>query len=131
MRMVRGLQVYRARELGVDQRVCRGVAVGGCVARPGADRRFTSGSINAHAHNSEDDVAFGWVCFDHERHLFTPAGRLSRVFWHEYAHLLVPNADHGRQWQEAVTALGWPSEAARYRPGRRSGARGVRSPRRR
>jgi hypothetical protein len=116
VRGVRGLRLYRARELGVNPNVCRGVAVGGCVARPTADR-LTSGSINAHAHNHDGDEARGWICFLDERHLFTPGGRLTRVFWHEYAHLLVPNAEHGSRWQDAVTGLGWPSEARRYRRG--------------
>jgi hypothetical protein len=101
--------------------------LGGCRARAEADHRFTSGSINAHAHNHEEDETYGWICFADDRHLFTPSGQLTRVFWHEYAHLLVPNAAHGSRWKEAVTALGWPSEARRYgHAGRSSAGRALR-----
>lgn len=88
--------------------------VGGCRLRGEHYDRFSKRSIEAHAHNHRADRAFGWICVADERHVWTPSGDLSRVLLHEYAHLLTPNRRHGRQWQEAVTALGWPSEARRY-----------------
>lgn len=94
--------------------MCRGVVVGGCRRTGPADARFAKRSIDGHAHNNERDPAYGWICLLDLSRLFTRSGRLSRVFWHEYAHLLVPNARHGRRWREAVTALGWPSEAEPY-----------------
>jgi hypothetical protein len=111
------MEVFRAHRLGLDPGVCRGVVVGGCLRTGLADQRFVSRSIDGHAHNNERDPAYGWICLSDRGRLFTPSGALTRVLWHEYAHLLVPNARHGRRWQEAVTALGWPSEARRYRRG--------------
>lgn len=107
------MEYFRPGSLGLDHRVCKGVAVGGCVATGAAYRRFASRSIDGHAHNDQQDEFFGWICLADERRLFTRSGALTRVLWHEYAHLLVPNARHGRRWKEAVTALGWPSEARR------------------
>jgi len=70
--------------------------------------------VNAHAHNWTDDDFFGWICVADERYLFTPSGASTRVMWHEYAHLLVPDANHGRRWRAVIRQLGWPSEARRY-----------------
>lgn len=109
---------YRAQEFGFDPRVCRGVHVGGCVA----GRRWPKQSdwdIEAHAHNADHDAWFGWICVASERSLFTASRRPTRVMAHEYAHLLAPNSRHGAAWQEAVTELGYPSEAEWHRPVRR------------
>jgi hypothetical protein len=109
---------YRAQEFGFDARVCRGVHVGGCVA----GRRWPRQSdwdIEAHAHNADHDPWFGWICVASERSLFTASRRPTRVMAHEYAHLLAPNSRHGAAWQEAVTELGYPSEAEWHRPVRR------------
>ena len=43
-------------------------------------------------------------------HRLAPA---TRVMVHEYAHLLAPNSRHGAAWQDAITDLGYPSEADR------------------
>jgi hypothetical protein len=108
------MYTIRAGALGLDPRVCRGVVVGGCRLRGESYDRFSKRSINAHAHNHARDPAYGWICVAEERFAVTASGNLSRVLLHEYAHLLTPNRRHGRQWQNAVTTLGWPSEARRY-----------------
>ena len=109
---------YRAQEFGFDPRVCRGVHVGGCVA----GRRWPRAAdwdVEAHAHNGDHDPWSGWICVASERSLFTRSRRPTRVMVHEYAHLLAPNSRHGAAWQEAVTDLGYPSEAQWHRPVRR------------
>jgi hypothetical protein len=107
---------YRAREFGFDPRRCRGVHVGGCVAGR-RWRRDSDWDTEAHAHNVDHDPWFGWICVASERFLFTASRRPTRVMVHEYAHLLAPNSRHGAAWQEAVSELGYPSEAEWHRPG--------------
>jgi len=116
--------IYRPEEFGFDRTVCRGVFVGGCI-RGSTRTGVTTRGDAAHSHNYRGDRHFGWICVADERDLFTPSRRPTRVMWHEYAHLLVPNANHGARWRAAVTALGWPSEARRFGTGG-GGRRGVR-----
>jgi len=104
---------YKAEEFGFSRRVCRGVFVGSCVRGHGRDAVSTR-SVDAHAHNWRGDDFYGWICVSSERRLFTPTGAPTRVMWHEYAHLLVPDANHGRRWRKVMSELGWPSEARRY-----------------
>ena len=72
---------YRAQEFGFDPRRCRGIHVGGCVA----GRRWPRQSdwdVEAHAHNTDHDPWFGWICVASERSLFTASRRPTRVMVH-------------------------------------------------
>jgi len=61
------------------------VFVGGCIER-GDGSSFRA---MAHAHTMDDDPNKGWVCFRSAKRLFTPAGKPSRLLWHEIAHCLI------------------------------------------
>lgn len=88
-----------------------GIFIGGCVQRgPGSSFRR-----RAHAHNRRGDAFFGWVCIRSARRLLAPSGKPSTLLLHEYAHILTPNHGHDEAWRAAITALGRPAEAKRYR----------------
>ena len=58
----------------------------------------------AHAHNSESDKHFGWICFfGDNRPLWN--GEPSLVFLHEYAHLLNINQGHTKKWMASYRRL--------------------------
>lgn len=95
--------------------LCVGVFVGGCISTGSG----VSLGAQAHAHNDPDDSRFGWICFmgclrvwiGGRRAFKDPSlpKRPSRVFWHEYAHLMVPgDFDHGRRWITVMESLGQP-----------------------
>lgn len=64
---------------------------------------------HAHAHCKRDEYR-GLVCVRPEH------ADDETLLHHEYAHLCVPpsGSSHGKAWQEAITALGYPQEAEPY-----------------
>ena len=88
-----------------------GIFVGGCVER-GEGSSFRR---RAHAHNTRGTRHFGWICIRSARRVLAPSGNPSTLLLHEYAHILAPNHGHDEAWRKAITALGRPAEANRYR----------------
>lgn len=86
------------------------VFVGGCVKR-GDGSSFRR---QAHAHNYRSDPHFGWICVRSPKRLKTPSGKPTTVMFHEFAHILTPNAGHGMRWRAQISELGYPAEAKRY-----------------
>ena len=78
------------------------VIAGGCVE---GGRRFRR---RAHAHNHKTDKHFGTICFLGRSNIWTARGEPSRVFWHEYAHILTPNHSHDDVWRAKMRDLGQP-----------------------
>lgn len=108
------LAEYGARagkDFGFDPEVCKGVFVGGCVER-GVGSSFRR---VAHAHNHRKDSHYGWICVRSHRRLRTPAGHVSTLMLHEYAHLLCPNQGHTERWRRTISGMGRPAEAQRRR----------------
>lgn len=86
-----------------DFPLCKGVRIGGCVAKDKGFRfiAFRKGTV-AHAHSVNTDPWnerwFGWVCVSHPKWL-------GYSFLHEYAHLLNPNRGHGDRFRESLRKL--------------------------
>ena len=82
--------------------LCRGLFVGGCVAR-GVGSSFRAA---AHTHNDPSDPWYGWICFRAAKRImdyFRPVP--SPLLWHEYAHLMAPGEGHGPRWKTACATL--------------------------
>jgi hypothetical protein len=79
-----------------DNRLLRGIFVGGCVER-GVGSSFRA---TAHAHSHPGDPYFGWICI-------RAAHRLNdrELMLHEAAHILTQEG-HTECWRECLVRIG-------------------------
>lgn len=72
----------------------RGIFIGGCIER----KEGSSFRARAHAHcyKKFGDVYFGYICVRSAKRLYTPSGQVSRLLWHEMAHI-VTQSTHGNK----------------------------------
>lgn len=106
----------RARAAGYTPADIAGISVGGCCAAIGTERKGAfRRKAHAHNHTNTKYPHSGWLCFLSSRldNLVTASGGPTRLFAHEYAHLLVPNQGHTVKWGQAISALGHPADAER------------------
>jgi hypothetical protein len=83
--------------------IVAGIFIGGCVDR-GVGSSFRA---QAHAHTVAAQDNLGWICVRSQRRLFTASGRVGRLLWHEFAHVITGHG-HDDAWRSAMRALGQP-----------------------
>lgn len=98
------LAEYGPREVPEEFPEVVGLFVGGCVDR-GIGSRFRA---RAHAHTSGPNR--GWICVLSHRRIRTAGGKLTRLMWHEYAHIVTGHG-HDDVWRRKMAELGQPIPA--------------------
>ena len=90
------------------------ISLGGCAEAIGTERQGAM-RRSAHAHTAARDPLRGTICVKSPSpsRLVTPSERLTRLGWHEWAHIYTGQG-HTQRWRSLLRSVGQKAEATQY-----------------